>query len=697
MRLTRRERLEIGALALIACLVAVSAVAGGRFDIVLSPRPVMLSDQHCTARPETSSLVCRAEGQWTPTPQGEWLLRPGTTGTVLARVDLDPNLRHSAFPFWGPEERDGRVLLALYGDPAAGVQAALQVSRDGRQFQPLPMQVSFNGARLDLTPYVEGATALWVRLDARMPADEPSRPARLARLRILTQKTPLPVPNVASAAMLILVPLLAYRVRSLSRSKGALLYGLAVLAGMALLSETIVRSWTMAEDPLRWWELVTDGRDRDVYLLVPYLVLLSLLGWHCRIWRAGLPGQWWWSGFALGGILIWGLSRRLVAFAQATDLKLDPDIIAYLHIARTMASPYATDFREPLWVWVLKGWLGLTGWGAGQVRLLTILVSLLLVVMAYKFFRDYTGRPLIGSLVALLLATNPHLIRLSVRGLREEAYAAAILAVVYCVFAPESKLPLRAQAAGLAVAGAAVELLRFNSYVILLPLFLWWGWRRASSRWAYAVLPIVFIVAAALPHAVHNYKTFGDPLYSVNIHFAWWRNYELVVKKGLSCEGCPSAEQFFVTPYAGPPITAFGYIFGLRSLPDMIDDTVEGYRNMFLSRTDWFEAETGTKSSWGLYGFLLGLGVVLIAPYREMVPLALLLTNVAPFMLMHDADIRLAAHIAPFASFFLAYGLWWLCAQVAALAGAVAGERSPMAVARQLQARLLWRKLREAG
>lgn len=695
MRLTRQQW-EIGALALVACLVAVSAVAGGRFDIVLSSRPITLSDQHCTARPETSSLVCRVEGQWSPTRQGEWLIRPGEAGALLAKLDLDPNLRHSAFPFWGPEERDGRVLLALYGDPATGLHGTLQVSRDGRQFRPLPMQVSFTGIRLDLTPYVEGAAALWIRLDARMAAGDPSRPARLARLRLLTQKTPLPVPNVASAALLILVPLLAYRVRSLSQSRGALPYALAVLGGMAILIEMIVRTWTMADDPLRWWELVTDGQDRDVYLLVPYLVLLGLLAWHCQIWRAGLPGQGWWSVFALAGILVWGLSRRLVAFAQAADLKLDPDIVAYMHIARTMTSPYATDFREPLWVWVIKAWLGLTGWGAGQIRLLTILVSLLLILMAYKFFRDYTGRPIIGCLVALLLAINPHLIRLSVRGLREEAYAAAILAVVYCIFAPASKLSLRAQAIGLAIGGAAVELLRFNSYVVLFPLLLWWAWRRASSRWAYALLPFAFIMMTAVPHAVHNYQAFGDPLYSVNIHFAWWRNYEFVVKKGLSCEGCPSAEQFFVTPYAGPPITAFGYIFGLRSFTDMIGDTAEGYRNMFLSRTDWFEAETGTQSSWGLVCFLLGLAGALVASYREMVPVLLLLTNVAPFMLMHDADIRLAAHIAPFASFFLAYGIWWPCAQLAGLARAVAGERTPVGMMRQIHARLMVRPLREA-
>jgi hypothetical protein len=660
MRLSTNERWEMGFLTLLALLVAASALAAGWFDIVVSTRPIILSDQHCTSQPGGSDLSCTVGGGWEAVPTG-WTLEAGRAGILLAAIDISPHLRLSALPFSERDPRDGRLFLSLHGSTAPGLHATLSLSRDGRTFERVMADVPLNGQRVDLTPLIGDAARVWVRLDTSMASKTLSaRAAHLARLRVVTLKTPSPVPNVASAAILALTPILAYRVRKMSGAGSPLPYAMAVLGGTAVLLELIVQTWTFTQDPLRWWELMTDGQERDWYLLIPYLVLLGLLTLHSRAWRIGGAGQGWWSFFALAGILTWGLSRRLVAFAQTVDMKLDPDVIGYMQIAQTLASPYETHSREPMWIWITKGWFWLAGAGVVQVRLLTVLISLLMVALAYKVFRDYTERPLVGVLVALFLALNPYLIRLSVRGLREEAYAVAVLAVVYLIFVPHPwpRLSLPGQAIGLSIAGAAVQLLRFTSYTLLIPLLSVWVWKRASKRWGYALLPFALIFLVSLPHAVHNYRAFGDPLYSVNIHFSWLRNYEFVVKKGERCDGCPSAEQFFMTPYAGPPISGFHYVFGLRSLKDVVQETLQGYRRMFLSRSDWFEAQTGTKSKLGFACFLLGLALVLAGPYREMLAVTVLLANIVPFLMMHDVDLRLAVQIAPFATFILAYGCY---------------------------------------
>lgn len=641
--------MELGFLGCLAVLVAAAEVAGGRFDFVVSTRPVSFFDQTCAPDPGQAS-ACRLEGAWTHRPAG-WFLEPGQSGELTTWVDATP-----AGPFFSTtpdRDPDTRLTIALSGTLPASGRARLSLWRDGAPTALFVKEVAFDGRRVDVTPFQERLDGLMIRLEV---AAGPS-PVMLTKLRLSAAKPPRPVPNVAIAALLLLTPLLAYRVRLGGGADKALIFALAVLAGQTLLLELIVRSWTQAEDPLRWWELVTDGRERDLYLFLPYLMLVALLAW--RQWAAGTGPPTLPTGPVLVGIFLWGLSRRIVALAQAMDMRLDSDVVSYMQIAQSMTSLYDTQHREPMWIWLTRLWLDLTGWGALQMRLLSLVLSFLMIALAYKLFRDYTGRPALGALVAFLLCVNPYLIRLSVRGLREEAYSSAVLVLAYFVLVPAPKLALRAQAWWMAVAGAAAQLMRFNSHTFIVPLILVWGWRQAARQWRYVALPLLLILAVSLPHVAYNYKTYGDPMYSVNLHFRWFRNLEFVVTKGLPCEGCPDRDQYHVTPYAGPPVTGFQYMFGMHSLGEILDTTLQGYTKMYLAPTEWFEVQTGTKS-YGAYAFyLLGFALVLAGPYREILLWIVVLANFLPYLAVYNIEPRVSAYTIPFATFLLAYGIWW--------------------------------------
>lgn len=660
----RNNRLLVVSLALLAVLIE---LLGGRFDIPVSIKPIPIFSEDCSFSRSAVLPVCQLSEEWLPTPRG-WQLPTGRNGHLLIRADVPARAGLSRWVFREPASREGRFSLLLEGEPSADVHARIRILRDGQEDR-FSLEVLPSGeTRIEVPVELENRQPIQVRLEWTAPTAAAVRgPVRLSRVHVRLHAASPSVANLAIAALLVLVPLLAYGVREAAGARTATVYALAVLGGMVVLLETLTWSRTPVSEPAFWQALVTNGRDSDLYLLIPYLLLLGLLGWQRFAVRPSSQEQDRLIHLALAGALVWGLSRRLVAFAHAVPFSLDPDAFGYMQIAGSLASPYETQLREPLWIWVVRLWLDVTGWDAPALRLLTVCCSMLVIWLAYKLFRDYTELPLLGVGVAWLLADNDYLIQLSVRGLREEGYMAALLGVIYVVCVRHRALSLKRQAIRLAVAGASAQLLRFTSSVILIPLVLLWGWRAGIRHWRYPLCVLMAIGAVSVPHMVHNYRMFGDPLYSVNIHFSWFRNYEVIVQKGGSCDGCPTREEFAANPYAGPPLTARQYIFGLHGWREIILDTLEGYRRMYLAPTDLFLVQSGTRSAVGYGLFLVGLVAMLMGPYREMVFLVPLLANLLPFVMLRDADVRLAVHTAPFVTFMLVYGAYWMAARLMTL------------------------------
>ncbi len=643
MELDSRQRWELVLVVLLSAMVTVAAVWTGQFDLVSGTRAAALYDMHYAQIQTRVSDEHRIEGEWEVTRRG-LSLQPGQSGTVTIRLQND---------------HEARLVAFLYGGGGPGFHPLVSVSDDGHTFREVARDISVDGGRIDLTPAVGQPETVWLKLWVVVePGDTLAEPTVLSRVRVVVLEPPLRLPNLPIASLLILTPVLAYVTRTLIRPTRALAYGLAVLCGLAILAAALAGE-RMAGGPHQWWEVIMASQEGGLYLLAPYVTLLGLLGWQVRMGRATSSQQEIWSWFALGGVLAMAGNSRLGALVEVVTATPGGDALQYMQLADLMDSPYETGPREPFWIWMVKGWFWLTGNSGLHLRLLTVVLSLLLLLVAYKLFRDYTGRPLVGILVAGLLGANPYFISLSVRGLREEAYLLAILCLVYVVLVPNVRWSLRGQAIGLAVSGAAVQLLRFNSYVFVIPLLLFWAWKQGHRKWMAVALPLAFITAVSVPHLAHNYRHFGDPMYSVNMHFDYAWYYEFVALKDSACDGCPSVGELMKTCCGEQRLGAYEYVFGFHSVREVVSNTFGGYLDLYLRPTDLFRIQSSTQSASGYAFYLLGLGLVLFGPHREILAVIVLLANGVPFAMALGLDPRLGVQTAPFVTFVVAYALWW--------------------------------------
>lgn len=542
-KLSSRQRFELGFVLVISALVVLAALAAGRFDFVSGNRAIALYDKRYTPEQVRFSTGDRFEGDWAVLSNG-LRLAPGQSGSVTIRVKNEP---------------ESQLVVLLDGRRGSGFRWSVSVSGDGNAFRTVARNVPLDHTRTDLTASVANFASVWIKFSTAGDGSASGlEPAELSRVRVVALQSPLTIPSFPLAALLVLTPVLAYIVRASIRPAGALPFSLLVLGGVAVLAEAIALT-RMAGEPLPWWERAVLSQEYNHYLVVPYGLLLALGWWHAWKDKIFASQQSLWLTFALLGILAWGGSARLGALVESGWSRTNPDVIWYMQLSQEMTSPYDTGWREPAWIWIIKVWFWLTGNATlMHQRLLTVALSTLLLWVAYKLFRDYTGQPLVGLLAAGLLCMNPYLIGLSTQGMREEAYLIAVLCFVYFVFVAGTKLSLRGQVIGLALSGAAAQLLRFNSYVILVPFLAVWAWRQAAGNRRYVALPIAFVALLSVPHMVHNARAYGDPMYSVNVHFAFTRNHEFVNLKQVGCEGCPSREVLQVDCCGGPPVGLYG-------------------------------------------------------------------------------------------------------------------------------------------
>lgn len=635
-----RSRLEIALVLAPAISIAWTAVGSGRFDLSASYHPITLYEKYYShAQPGIPGRE-KLEGDWRVTPEG-LSLTPGQSGAIFIRILND---------------HESQFFFSVKGQGGLGLHLALLVAADEWAAHEVLREITLDGKPSDLTFAFRRFDEVWLILQAQVDLAAASETAVISELRIVAQRPPLRFPDFPVASLLILTPALACVTKSKICSTGAVLYSLAVLCGLALLTE--LSWWTQATEPLQWWQLVL-VQEKRYYFLVPYLLLLGLLGWHLKIGRgSNVQDEQLWAGFALGGVLVWSAHLRCLQLAAKGWNPLDPDAAYYRQLALNMASPYDTGRREPFWVWIIKSWFWVAGDSPFHLRLLTVLLSLLLIVAVYKFFHDYTESPLMGVIVAALVGVNPYLIELSVRGLREEVYAITILCAAYCVLVSRPWLSLKWRGIGLALAGTAAQLLRFNSYVFLLPLAYAWAWRYCRSAW-YALLPLLFVAVVSVPHMLHNHREFDDPLYSLDSLATWSRNYEFVVLKRSGCKECPSSEEVMVNGYTGPPVTTLEYMLGMHSAQELMARMFSGLFDLYLKPTFLFETQTGVPARIGYGLYLLGLGLVLFNRYRELLLFMMLAVNVIPFFITMGFEARVAIHTVPFVSFVLAYGARW--------------------------------------
>lgn len=669
MNLAIYRRWEAGLVVAAAMVVAGLLLASGRFDVGMDTRVSVLFEKSYRFG---TPIYGGGKGEvlsdeWTKTPKG-LRLAPGQSGHILVPVNK--------------ADQDARMVIKVSGSGESGLHLAVLVSTEGHFFREVWRGTLHDSVRVEFTPATGESERLRVKLVASMdPAASPDESGILTEVRVFSTG-PFAFPNIALVCLFVAAPLLAHVAFATVWPERALVYSLGVLGGLAIISQGF--TWT---DPVYqcgttrylWWlDPLIQNPGCETYFLLPYGLLLGILARHSRIGSGSFEARRLWTGFALLGILAWGGSLRLEHLVQVSGLPLEPDADYFWHLADVMRTPYDTAWREPLWVWVVKGLMWLGGTATLSLRLLTIALSLLVVYSAYKLFSDYTRHPFVGLLAALVLTLNPYLVRMSVRGMREEAYMILILWLVYFVCVRHAGLSKAWRAVGLALAGAGILLVRMHGWIFVMPLLLVGSWKHAlGTGWRRVLqlaLALAFVVLTVAPHVLTMYRAYGDPFYSMTLPAIWSRNYEFVAIKHVGCAGCPTPEEFAENGFAGSSLSIQEYIWGMHTFQEVVGGLMQGYVYLYLLPTDLFAFQSGTNS-WPAYlVYLLGLVLVLRGAYREMLAVVVVLINGLPLLMTLGHEPRVGIHTAPFVAFVLALGLWQ-CVRWSGLLCMTIGER----------------------
>ena len=644
--LSSTDRWKFLATCCLSFVIALSVAAAGYFTVV---SPVKQTVLKFDSQPSGAGQSFR----WGNHLSGEWTL--SDSGLIL-----QPH-RHGTFETVLPNKEHGGLTVLLFGHGGQGFRLAVSVSEDGTSFRTVHRSTSLeNQIRLDLSADTVHLSRVWLRLSASNEASSGTDSyALLSRIRMFVVQPDQSLINIPILVLVALIPPLAFLTRYCHSHRGALLFTLLIQGGVLLLIWGATAQQSFSFSPA--WEFDSIVHKGNLYLAIVYALLIGVMAWQihrahdARAWRIT------WECLALGGLLCLGAMNRLDALLFTSWDSLLPDALDYKQLAEALHSPFETGAREPLWVWMIAGWFALTEPSGLDLRVFSLMMSIMLLVITYLFIRNYTQQPTLALLVAALMAFNPFLVHLSVEGIRDEIFTATVIVVLYLVLMPHIHMPFPVQVAGLSLACAASLLLRFNSYTFLLPLLAVWAWRQERSQRIAVVIPVLSLVLVAIPVLEHNAGQFGDPMHLVNVHSRWARNQEFVVMKQAGCAGCPSREEFALDGYAGPAITATDYFFRLHSLEDLFEGTVRGYLDVYVRPTDSFAAQTGTHTSIGYVLYLIGFCTLILSPHRALLAIIILIANVVPFLIWIGLSIRLLTHTIPFATLILAYGIWWPC------------------------------------
>jgi len=531
-------------------------------------------------------------------------------------------------------------------------QTLIEVSTNGADYHTVLENTHLTGRSLRLTPYATGRQEIWIRLTARIAAAGSPEPwTVLDKIQIVKVKNPVNLPYLPGIFLFVAIPLTVFVWTRRDKREFAVILILAVLIMEAVLS-WLWPDWIRAGPslPLRRGSVVQQ-------VSIPWI----WLGYSFCVAAAALKKG---GGAPCGGPLLLvlialALILRWEALMEFQYHPLDPDAVGYRQIADSMKHTYDTSFREPLWIWTIKFWFLLLGSSDLNLRLLSVLLSLLLLAAAHKLFNDYAQKPAAALTAVALLTVHPYLIFMSIRGLRLEFYSLVILLLAYHVTVRREKVPHNRRLAGLCMWGTAAVMQQLNS-LIFVPILWGYAFWRHKLRWKKLIFPAAVLTVLLGPHLLYSHREFGDPLWSANVHAKWYRNYEFVDLKRVGCEGCPTLEEYQAQAHSGAPITALDYVFGMHSFSEVSSRVAKGYADLFLRPSQYFWKQVGLQFSILYYAYLLGLAAMLFSRVRELLIFPVATINLLAFLVPLGIDARLVEHTAPFVAYIMAYALWFL-------------------------------------
>lgn len=326
-----------------------------------------------------------------------------------------------------------------------------------------------------------------------------------------------------------------------------------------------------------------------------------------------------------------------------------PDAARYREIANEMKLFYDGQEREPLFILLSKLSLNLFGNSDSSLRILSYILSVLLIPAIYKTGKELWGK-LPGMTAAILIAGSSEWAWNGARGMRLELFTLSLFPMTWAVFT--SNPPEKGKhAVWLGLSAATTTLVRLTSLWFCLAA----GAYAISRRgWDKKLLLKFAVLAAApiLPYLIYCGVQFGDPMYAVNRHIKFYRNYELVNQEGGITE-----EQMVRDPYGGPDISSFDFFFRQLSPTELFERSWRAFADIFTGE-HFFKRVAG--ESHVLYWVMIASYFVIAAsPYRLMWIWTALL--IGPIAWLYSGttgpEARIIMHTAALVYLFVGFSL----------------------------------------
>ncbi len=349
-----------------------------------------------------------------------------------------------------------------------------------------------------------------------------------------------------------------------------------------------------------------------------------------------------WSHEPLILAVLIGLILRWECLSGTVDLPFvgGDDTYVWYGTHVSLLNPFATDVREPLFVWIQLIVKKLLGGRDIHYRLSTLFFSMATIPATYLLAANITTKRLIGFLAALFIAVDDFAVSNSIAAFRNDVYM--FFVVLFCWLAVRPPKKRAKEELLLGLESGLTGLVWIIGLIGCSIVYVWRSWKfSTSAKNIFLFCATVFMLIA--PHLWYQWKANGDPLFPVNSVANYYREADAQTK--------------------APQINWIRFISKEEGAAVFVRDLLKGYADLFLNPNNFYNQAFLRLRGWLVSNYLmfpwllLGFMGEIRAKRAVLFIMTVAFLNVMPAYLSFPRHARIYIHAAPFFSIFCAIGM----------------------------------------